>query len=76
MTHIDKNSLKHVFVCFLLSLVGAYGMCVAVGASITREYDNSKTKENHWCWWDILFDTIGCVAGMSVHLWIFKSWNF
>ena len=76
MAHIDKNSIKHVFVCFLLSLVGAYGMCVAVGASITREYDNSKAKGNHWCWWDIIFDTIVCVAGMATHLWIFKSWNF
>jgi hypothetical protein len=76
MTHIDKNSIKHFSVCFILSLIGAYGMCVAVGASITREYDNSKTKGNHWCWWDIIFDSLGCVAGMTTHLWIFKSWNY
>ena len=76
MTHIDKNSIKHFAVCFLLSLVGAYGMSVAIGASVTREYDNSKTKGNHWCWWDIMFDALGCVAGMTTHLWIFKSINF
>ena len=76
MKHIDKNSIKHFSVCFLLSLVGAYGMSAAIGASVTREYDNSQTKGNHWCWWDILFDTLGCSGGMAVHWWIFKSWNF
>lgn len=72
MTHIDKNSLKHFFVCFLLSLIGAYGMSVAIGASVTREYDNSKTKGNHWCWWDILFDLLGCILGYGTHCLIFK----
>lgn len=76
MVHIDNNSIKHFAVCFLLSLVGAYGMSVAIGASVTREYDNSKTKGNHWCWWDILFDILGCSGGMAVHWCIFKKWNF
>jgi hypothetical protein len=76
MTNIDKNSLKHFSVCFLLSLIGAYGMCVAIGASVTREYDNSKTKGNHWCWFDILFDLLGCAGGMAIHLWIFDKINF
>lgn len=76
MTHIDKNSIKHFSVCFLLSLIGAYGMSAAIGASVTREYDNSKTKGNHWCWLDLLFDFLGCVVGMAVHWCIFKKWNF
>ena len=71
MTHIDKNSLKHFSVCFLLSLVGAYGMSIAIGASVTREYDNSKAKGNHWCWFDLLFDFLGCAVGISVHCLIF-----
>ena len=31
MTHIDKNSIKHFSVCFLLALIGAYGMAFALG---------------------------------------------
>ena len=76
MAHIDKFSIKHFTVCFLLSLVGAYGMSAAIGASVTREYDNSKAKGNHWCWWDLLFDLSGCAVGMGIHWWIFQSWNF
>jgi hypothetical protein len=34
MIHIDKNSFKHFTVCFLLSLIGGYGMCIAIGASV------------------------------------------
>lgn len=49
MAHIDKNSLKHFSVCFLLSLVGAYGMSVAIGAAITKEYCD-KQSYGHWCW--------------------------
>lgn len=72
MTHIDKNSLKHFGICYLLSLEGEHGVCIAIGASITREYDNSQTKGNHWCWWDILFDTLGCLLGYGTHYLIFK----
>ena len=34
MTHIDKNSLKHFGVCFILSLCGLYGVCIAMGGSL------------------------------------------
>lgn len=43
MTHIDKNSIKHFSVCFLLSLVGAYGMSAAIGASAAFTLDSSCT---------------------------------
>lgn len=75
MTHIDKNSLKHFAVCFLLSLVGAYGMSVAIGAALTKEWYDKKSY-GHWCWLDLLFDFLGCAAGKAVHWWIFKKWNF
>lgn len=71
MTHIDKNSLKHFLVCFLLSLIGAYGMSVAIGAALTKEYCDKKSY-GHWCWWDILFDTLGCLLGYGTHYLIFK----
>ena len=75
-THIDKNSIKHFSVCFILSLVGAYGASAALGGSLCKEWRDSKTKGNHWCWWDLLFDLLGMICGQAVHLWMFKSWNF
>ena len=75
MVHVDRNSIKHFGVCFLLSLLGLYGVSAAVGASLTKEYYDKKTY-GHWCWWDILFDTLGCAVGMTVHWWIFRTWNF
>ena len=75
MTHIDKNSIKHFGVCFILSLVGAYGMSLAIGAALTKEYYDKKSY-GHWCWWDLLFDFLGCAVGMGIHWWIFKAWNF
>ena len=75
MTHIDKNSIKHFLVCFLLSLVGAYGMAVAFGASLCKEWYDKKSY-GHWCWWDLLFDVLGCASGMAGHWWILREWNF
>ena len=71
MTHIDKNSIKHFGACFLLSLCGLYGVCIAIGAALTKEYCD-KQSYGHWCWWDILFDTLGCLLGYGTHYLIFK----
>jgi uncharacterized protein YfiM (DUF2279 family) len=75
MTHIDKNSLKHFGVCFILSLCGLYGVCGAMGAALTKEWYDKKSY-GHWCWIDLLFDILGCTVGMATHLWIFQSWNY
>ena len=75
MTHIDKNSLKHFGICFILSLLGMYGVGAAVGASLTKEYCDKKYYK-HWCWFDLLFDFLGCISGMAIHLWIFNNINF
>lgn len=75
MTHIDRNSIKHFLVCFLLSLIGAYGACAALGASLTKEWYDKKSY-GHFCLWDLLFDFLGMACGQASHLWVFKSWNF
>lgn len=75
MTHIDKNSIKHFIVCFLLSIVGAYGTAFALGGSFCKEWYD-KQSYGHWCWWDLFFDFLGCAVGMAVHFWIFKGLNF
>lgn len=71
MTHIDKNSIKHFSVCFLLSLIGGYGVAFALGCAITKERDD-KRYYGHFCWWDIAFDLLGCSFGYLVHWLIFK----
>lgn len=68
--HLDKNSIKHFGVCFLLSLLGSYGVAFALGASVTKEWKDSKEKNNHWCWVDLTVDVIGCICGYLVH-WLF-----
>ena len=75
MTHIDKNSIKHFSVCFILSLIGAYGMCIAIGGSLCKEWTDKKSY-GHWCWLDLLFDFLGSAVGFGVHWLIFKSVNF
>ena len=47
MTHIDKNSIKHFLVCFILSLFGLKGVCIAIGAAVTKERDDKKAY-GHW----------------------------
>ena len=44
MKHIDRNSLKHFTVCLLLSLIGTYGVAIAIGASFTKEYILNEAK--------------------------------
>ena len=75
MKHVDKNSLKHFGVCFILSLLGLYGVAFALGGAICKEWYDKKSY-GHWCWWDIAFDVLGCVVGFTIHWLIFKSVNF
>lgn len=63
----DKNSLKHLTICFILSaFLGIEGAFAAMGAGLTKEYcDNIYTKS--WSWWDIFYDTLGTCLGVIVH---------
>lgn len=48
-----------------LIIGGAFGLGVAIGASITREYDG-KQFHGHWCWFDILADVLGQLLGIGI----------
>ena len=71
MAHIDIKSLKHIGVCALGSLLGTHGAAFVMGAAVCKEWRDSKSKGSHWCWWDIIFDVLGCGAGYLIHRLIF-----
>ena len=48
-----------------LIIGGVFGLGVAIGASITREYDGLQFY-GHWCWWDIFFDFLGQLLGAGI----------
>lgn len=48
-----------------LIIGGAFGLGVAIGARLTREYDG-KQFYGHWCWWDIFFDVLGQLLGIGI----------
>ena len=53
LKHIDINSLKHYLINLGLSVFGPYGACVALGASVTKEWFDNQSY-GHWCWLDLL----------------------
>jgi len=73
MKHIDKNSIKHFGVNFILAGIGGlYGLSAGASASLTKEWCDYKYGK-HWCWLDLAFDTLGLAAGEAVHFLMFKT---
>lgn len=73
---IPKDKVLHFLANFVMAMTGffncwlAIGLCV--GASLGKEYGDSKTTGNHWCWWDILADALGMTAGLLL-VWGIRS---
>lgn len=66
--HVDRSSLLHFAVCFVVTLVGGwYGLCCAIGAALTKEWFDRQSY-GHWCWFDLLFDALGIGVGIGLHL--------
>lgn len=69
---IGKDKILHFAVNVALGLTSifqlwlAIGLCV--GASLGKEYGDSKSQGNKWDWWDILADAIGAVVGIIIGL--------
>lgn len=59
-----SDKLKHMGVCFGVAVVSPE---MAVGAAIGKEYGDYKARGNHWCWWDVFWDSVGIIAGSAVH---------
>lgn len=50
---------------------------VTMGVGFMKEvYDRGK-KGNHFCWWDLLADAVGCAVGALVAMWVgVANWGF
>lgn len=72
--HIDKNSIKHFGICFALAFAGGIdGAEIALSAGITKEYMDKKVWPYHWCWMDIIVDTLGAGTGLLAHYFAFNN---
>lgn len=66
--HIDK--VQHFLANLVMALSAfwdwhfAIGLCI--GASLGKEYGDSKASGNHWCWWDLLADALGMGTGLLI----------
>lgn len=61
---IEKDKAKHFSVCFLITLLaGVYGVFLAAGASLGKEYGDKNAPGNCWSWADLLADVSGIVVG-------------
>ena len=74
--HIPADKIAHFGVNFILALTGffriwlAVGLCI--GASIGKEYGDSKATGNKWSWGDILADMLGMGCGIAISFGIRK----
>ena len=68
--NMGKDKILHFLVCFVAAIISPM---FSLGLALGKEYGDSKAPGNHWCWWDILADVIGLVAGSPLHIRIRKS---
>ena len=62
---MEKDKILHFLVCFVAAIISPL---FSLGLELGKEYGDSKAPGNHWCWWDILADAIGLVAGTILHI--------
>lgn len=67
MKKIGKDKILHFGVNCLFALFGLYGVFFGLGASVGKEYGDSKAKGNKWDWYDIVADCIGLIVGYGVN---------
>ena len=63
--YMGKDKLYHLAACLAVSV---YSTEAAFAAALAKEYDDSKEHGNHWCWWDLVADTIGIAIGTTIRL--------
>lgn len=61
---LGKDKGKHFLACMLAACISPY---LALGLAIGKEYGDRNAIGNHWCWWDVMYDALGILAGSAVH---------
>lgn len=64
---IQKDKILHFVVNFFFALLGTYGVSFGLGASLGKEYGDSKAFGNKWDWYDIVADCLGLIVGFGVN---------
>ena len=59
-----KDKVYHMMVCLVAAVIHPW---LAVGLAIGKEYGDAHATGNHWCWWDLLADSIGIAIGGTLH---------
>lgn len=60
----EKDKKMHFAVCLIASIINPF---LALGLALGKEYGDSKSKGNHWCWLDLLADGLGMLIGSIIH---------
>ena len=69
---IQKDKKLHFAVNFACSVIGGiYGILFGLGASLGKEYGDSKAVGNKWDWYDIIADIDGLIIGGTIHYFIY-----
>ena len=74
--HIPYDKALHCGVNVILALFGIWyyslGIGLSIGASVGKEYGDSKATGNKWSWGDILADMLGMGCGIAISFGIRK----
>lgn len=65
----DKDKIQHFIVCLIASV---FSPLFAAGLAIGKEFADSRSTGNHWCWLDLLADFIGIAIGTIPHILILQ----
>lgn len=63
---IGKDKLYHFGVAFALTILFPP---LAIILSLFKECIDAQDEYNHFCWYDLLFDSLGIMAGTTI--WLF-----
>lgn len=68
LLHVPYDKLLHFGVNVVLALFGIWyyslGIGLSIGASLGKEYGDSKATGNKWSWSDIVADMLGLGVGL------------
>ena len=74
--HVPYDKLLHFGANVVLALFGIWyyslGIGLSIGASVGKEYGDSKASGNKWSWGDILADMLGMGCGIAIS---FGKWK-